>query len=116
VADRIALAKRLARRGPTTASVQDAERLMPKIRELSTYPRFRSLRPGPNDELWVEQYAPADTAHRRWLIYNAEARVLADVLTPRRLEVFEVGTDYILGTYRDEFDRDEIRLYRVARF
>jgi len=115
VADRIALAKRLVSRGPTTFSLQDLERLMPKVRDVSVYPRFRSLHPGPNDELWVEEYAPADSLHRRWLVYDADARLIADMLMPRRLEVFEIGMDYILGTHRDELDRDDIRLYRVAR-
>jgi hypothetical protein len=34
---------------------------------------------------------------------------------PSRLTVHEVGADYVLGSFRDEYDVEYVRLYDLAR-
>jgi|GEM_PF-3396506 len=43
------------------------------------------------------------------------SKLIGAVLVPQTLEVFDIGHDYILGSSRDAFDRDEIRLYTLSR-
>lgn len=108
-------ARRLEASGrPMLGSVADYERILPKLKAMSRYPKFRTLHSGPDQELWVEEYAPVES-RQRWLVFDSTSRLTGMVLVPQEFKLFDVGRDYILGATRDAFDRDEIRLYGLTR-
>jgi hypothetical protein len=66
--------------------------------------------------LWVRTYAPPTSASVAWRVLSAAGTETATVSLPRRLEVFEIGGDYVLGR---EIDANEgvpvLRLLTLRR-
>lgn len=54
--------------------------------------------------LWLRPYAPPSAALVMWRVLDADGREVAQVMMPKRLEIFEIGRDYVLGR---QLDRDE---------
>lgn len=52
--------------------------------------------------LWLRAYAPPSAATATWRVLDPSGRERARVDLPRRLEVFEIGRDYLLGRQLDE--------------
>ena len=50
-----------------------------------------------------------------WDILDPEGRWLGTIQTPTRLTIFEIGSDYVLGRYRDELDIEKVRLHTLHR-
>ena len=50
-----------------------------------------------------------------WEVFDPDGRWLGRVGTPGRFEVFEIGTDYVLGVQRDELDVEYVRMYGLTR-
>ncbi len=51
----------------------------------------------------------------RWGVFDPEGAFLGRVEIPARLEVQAIGPDYLIGIYRDEYDVETIRRYRLDR-
>ncbi len=66
--------------------------------------------------LWLRAFAPSSAASATWRILDLQGREVARVALPRRMEVFEIGRDYVLGR---EIDATEgvpvLRLLRLTR-
>jgi hypothetical protein len=65
--------------------------------------------------LWVSEAHFPNESPRRWSVVDPEAGVLAVVHTPERLNVLEVGEDYLLGRYTDSLGVEYVHLYGLAR-
>lgn len=96
------------------------------------YPVFARLVADSRGYLWVMEYpesmepliaadfqvgtakaVPADGAE--WVILNREGEWVAMATTPPGLHVLEIGDDYVLGTVRDEYDVESVRMHRLTR-
>lgn len=71
------------------------------------------------DELggvWVERYRPrwAEGPHE-WDVFDSEGGWLGTLQLRAGLEVHEIGRDYVLGVWQDEFDVEHVQLYALAR-
>ena len=49
------------------------------------------------------------------MVVDLKGGVLAEVTTPPRLTVQEIGVDYVLGVWRDSLDIEYVRLHRPSR-
>jgi len=88
-------------------------------------PYFRGFIVAPTDEVWVRQYEsiaaesyygevyPRPT--RGWGVFDPDGIYLGTVRVPSRLQVQAIGPDYLIGIYRDEYDVETIRRYRLDR-
>ena len=68
--------------------------------------------------LWARDYAtPAEREERpqSWSVFDDEGLWLGTVDTPVGLEVHEVGSDYILGVWKDELEVEYVRLHRITK-
>lgn len=96
------------------------------------YPAFARLVADLQGNLWVMRYpeamepvtaadfmvgtskaVPAEGAE--WLILDQNGEVVATATTPPGLHVLEIGSDYVLGTARDEYDVESVRMHRLTR-
>ena len=65
--------------------------------------------------LWIERFAlPWDT-DRKWDVLSGQGRFLGSVPTPRRLNVYQIGADFILGRARDSLDVEQVQLWRLSK-
>ena len=81
------------------------------------FPAFESVMTDRVDHLWIEEYeSPTDHRPARlWTVFDPEGRVLGHVETPKELEIYEIGEDYILGHARDELDVEYVLVWPLDR-
>ena len=80
------------------------------------FPPYAALRVDALDHLWVQDYPRAASATVLWSVFNPAGRQVAEVALPRDLEVFEIGSDYVLGRYLDPDEAiPQVRVYRLDR-
>ena len=44
-----------------------------------------------------------------------DGRVVARIRLPRALSIYEIGSDYVLGSYSDSGDEVHVAVYRLKR-
>ncbi len=89
-----------------------------------TLPAFTRLVVARDGHLWAEVHASADElllagsmqpSTGRWTVFAPEGRWLGTVEMPEGLRVMEIGSDYVLGIWRDELDVEFVRLHRIVK-
>jgi 6-bladed beta-propeller protein len=75
-------------------------------------PAYSGLFADPDGNLWVEISIPGDST--TWLRgFGGDGRVLGDVRLPIELHVFEIGRDYVLGSYDAADGNLHVATYRL---
>jgi hypothetical protein len=70
----------------------------------------------PANNVWLKAYAVDPQAEgSTWLVFDDSGRWLGRVATPPRFEVNEIGTDYVLGIWRDDLDVEHVRRYAISK-
>jgi hypothetical protein len=83
---------------------------MPRVESRTPIQRILADRLG---LIWVE--LEGGGAVQEWLVVDARGRIHARVTTPADLLVTEIGEDYIVGLWRDEFEVEFVHAYRLER-
>lgn len=80
-----------------------------------TMPAFEDLKLDPEGRLWVEAYEPPGSAASpsRWSVYDPQGRRLDDVAMPEGFQPLQIGSDYMLGVWRDEQGVEYVRGYGI---
>lgn len=77
-------------------------------------PAFEEILPGPGGTVWVREHSLWEHARPRWWVFDAEAGApVGYVAMPTGLEVKEIGSDYVLGVYRDDLGVAYVRRHRI---
>ena len=81
------------------------------------FPAFASVKSDAVGHLWVEEYEfpGARMPGPLWTVFDPEGRVLGFVETPRGLEIYEIGRDYILGRVESELGVESVQVWRLER-
>jgi hypothetical protein len=48
-----------------------------------------------------------------WRVFDKAGKWLGTVTLPARFNPMDIGTDYVLGLWRDEDDVEHVRMYRL---
>ena len=80
-----------------------------------TMPAYGNLRVDPLGYLWVGEYRGPQDDTPVYTVFDAEGKLFGRLPMLDRFTVFEIGSDYMLGRYRDELDVEYLRLYRLNR-
>jgi hypothetical protein len=100
----------LGRREP-----QDVERALLEVEFPETTPPFSQLMADSEGYLWVRHYKPGRSqGPETWSVFSPEGYLLGTLETPERLEVRQIGSDFILGVWIDEFDVQFVRKYALV--
>lgn len=65
--------------------------------------------------LWIERYRLPWTTKRTWDVLDRGGRYVGAVETPDGLDVFQVGSDFLLGRWRDSEDVEQVHVYALRR-
>ena len=76
---------------------------------------YRRLLLDAERNLWAERYRTPWEANPTWFVFDEQGVWLGEVATPPGLHVFEIGSDYVLGRYRDEFDVQSVVMIPLDR-
>jgi len=50
-----------------------------------------------------------------WTVFDPEGRVLGFVETPKGLDILQIGEDFILGRFEDEFEVENVQVWCLER-
>ena len=78
-------------------------------------PSFESLTPGPQGELWIQEYAGYRELPTQYVVMDPTGRPKARVAVPGGSRVREVGPDYVILVHEDTDGVESLRLHRLER-
>ncbi len=82
----------------------------------STYPAFApAIRVDSDLNLWVKEFGQPGDLRSPWSVFSPAGEFLGLVEMPPAIEVLEIGSDYVLGLHRDEFDVEYVQFFRLQR-
>ena len=65
--------------------------------------------------LWLRPYSPPrEPLDSVWTVLDADGALLGRVLLPPRFRPHHIGTDWILGVWRDTMDVEYVRMYELV--
>lgn len=91
------------------------ERAFGEMSVRETLPAFVDLVVDADGYLWVEGYREAGKHASYWDVFDREGRWIATVAMPPGLQVYEIGSEYILGKSQDALGIESVRLHRLVR-
>ncbi|MDE2805337.1 MAG: hypothetical protein OXN18_09365 [Gemmatimonadota bacterium] len=107
---------------------REANSVAPRYREPTAWARYLREVPFPERipvyrrlildaerNLWAERYRAPWEEEPSWYVFDEHGAWLGKVATPPGLHVFEIGMDYVLGRYRDEFDVQSVVMIPLDR-
>lgn len=82
----------------------------------STFPAhdFR-MKVDSEGDLWVALRSEDDSDIVMWSVFDPKGVWLGDVRTPKRLRITEIGTDAVVGVWRDDLDVQSVRVYDLKK-
>lgn len=88
-----------------------------------TLPAFVGLVVSTDEHLWVRlptnstelERTPERISTNRWSVFDPEGRWLGTVSTPPDLEIRLIGSDYVLGVWKDTLGVEYVRLHRLIK-
>jgi hypothetical protein len=81
----------------------------------SNRPGFEALHADELGYLWAVEDRPRWESVSSARVFSAEGYLLGTVDLPPGLEILEIGSDYVLGLWHDEFDVQYVRLHGLQR-
>ncbi len=91
------------------------ERMLAAMPVPETMPAYETLEVDVEGNLWVEHYRPRWEETRRWTVFSPRGTFRGTVELPARLEVHQIGSDFVLGGWADEFGVERMRLYGLVK-
>jgi hypothetical protein len=81
-----------------------------------TMPVFEAMMVDAEGNLWVRDYRRLDgDVPPHWAVFNPDGRMMGFVDTPVGFTIYEIGSDYMLGRERDEWDAQHVRVYELIK-
>ena len=80
-----------------------------------TFPAYETFVLDADENLWVQHFPRPGEAQGTWSIFDPTGAWLGELNVPGRLRITEIGTDYVLGIFRDEFGEQSVRRYVLRR-
>ena len=75
---------------------------------------YRFVRVSDEGDLWIrEPLADRDAESWQWTVFDSTGRSAALVQTPLQFDIHEIGSDYVLGRWRDADGVNFIRMYAL---
>jgi len=91
------------------------ENLLADVPFPKTMPAYGNIIVDVEGNLWVEEYRRPWEDQPRWTVFNREGGLLGVVRTPPRLEIYQIGSDYVLGRWEDELRVEHVRQYELIK-
>jgi hypothetical protein len=96
--------------------IPSVRRALADLEYPETVPAFSQLLTDPEGHLWVRHYKQRWTVGpETWSVFAPEGFLLGVVDTPERLQVRQIGSDFIFGIWTDELDIRYVREYALLR-
>ncbi len=107
-------------RSATLARITDPNELRREEQSLSEipfpeeHPALIGMEVDSEGNIWVAEARP-DGDTPTWSVFDSQGRLLGQITTPKGFHVQEIGSDYILGTWADDFEVQHVRLHSLKK-
>lgn len=91
------------------------ETLVEAIPFPESFPAYRSLLVDAANNLWVGVFRKPGDDLPRWTVFDQAGRMRGEVQTPERFTIFQIGEDFLLGRWTDEFDVQHVVMYELLK-
>lgn len=81
----------------------------------STMPAYSDFRVDASGHLWVGEYRKPGDDQPRWRVLDPTGRYLGIMETPPGFSIYEIGSNYLLGRWRDDLGVEHVRMYDLVR-
>ena len=106
---------RLGQSSPRLRSLVEA-RISDDRPAASRFPAHGGILAGGDGSIWIREFGrPLDPPVSRWLVFRQDGVFECHVETPASLELYEIGSDYVLGRVIDGSGVEFIEEYRLDR-
>ncbi len=78
-------------------------------------PAFTSLIVDTRGHLWMADFLAPGELEQTYSVFAPEGHLLGAVSVPQGLQIYGIGSDYVLGRWRDEWDVEHIRLHTLKK-
>jgi hypothetical protein len=79
------------------------------------WPAFQAVRVDRVGWIWAELFRTTSDTTQRWMVFDSSGVARGVVDLPPALEVQDIGSDYVLGRWRDDLRVEYVRRYRLER-
>lgn len=102
----------------------EMRRTASQLKVAGTMPAFRSISVDAEDNLWVEEWEGVGLEQGRFSVFRPDGAWLGYVEIPEGLtvgrgwsdtQILEIGSDYILGVWADDYGVEQVRLYGIEK-
>ena len=83
--------------------------------EDQTRPAILALRLDSAENLWAEEGREDPSAMGTWRVFDPSGRYIAKVRMPPRFRPFDIGTESVLGVWRDDLDVEYVQLRAIVK-
>jgi hypothetical protein len=97
---------------PFAAQFQEA---YAKVSYPETMPAFAELLVDRDGNLWVADAVASQREVHHWSVFDRDGVWLGSVTTPARLNVREIGPDYVLGSASDDLETERVLMYALIK-
>lgn len=66
---------------------------------------------GGDGNIWIDRFHLTDDKVRHWEVISVAGKTLGTLTTPKGLDVYQIGSDFVLGKERDSLDVEMVRMY-----
>lgn len=91
------------------------ERILRELPFPETLPPYDQVVADTEGNLWIADYRTDRSNGATWRVLSADGVFLGTVRTPAQYEVFQIGSDFILGSWTDELGVEHIRMYALIK-
>ena len=98
---------------PPWLARQAGDQPLPPHRE--TMPAFDAVLEDTDGRVWVRHYHFPSDAPQQWSVFSSGGRLVAEAQTPARLQVQQIGPDWIAGVLKDTLGVSYVHVHALSR-
>jgi hypothetical protein len=91
------------------------ERLLADVTFPATFPAYRNFIVDAEGNLWVAVYGRPGDESPRWTVFDSNGQMLGEVSIPERFTVYQIGSDFVLGRWRDDLTVEHVLLFELLK-
>jgi hypothetical protein len=91
------------------------ERLLADDPFPQSFPAYGNLLVDAEGNLWVAVYRRPGDDQPRWTVFDPIGQMLGVVSVSERFTVHQIGSDFVLGRWRDDLDVEHVQLYKLLK-
>lgn len=108
--------RRAEEQDASPGALEEFRRRLRERPHAETLPHYEDIVVDTLGHVWVQRYRPRYAeGPADWDVYDPDGRWLGTLELPAGLEVHQIGRDWMLGVWSDEFEVEHVRLYQVSR-